>query len=147
MSNDLQLRFCHCLATETGVGHGITQEILRAKLNGQAAIAGLLGSSETAELTSSEIAMFILPNALITVRKDRLFDIDKVVQRWDDAGALVKEGVGFLLYGVLDYIVDGHFEAGPRPFALRGQQSFQIVRGAVLIARTEEQVPRDPRIG
>jgi magnesium transporter len=68
-------------------------------------------SSETAELTSSEIAMFILPNALITVRKDRLFDIDKVVQRWDDAGALVKEGVGFLLYGVLDYIVDGHFEA------------------------------------
>ncbi|MDQ1485316.1 MAG: magnesium transporter [Actinomycetota bacterium] len=68
-------------------------------------------SSETAELTSSEIAMFILPNALITVRKDRLFDIDKVVKRWDDAGALVKEGVGFLLYGVLDYIVDGHFEA------------------------------------
>ncbi len=55
--------------------------------------------------------MFVMPNALITVRKDRKFDIDEVVKRWDATPELVKEGAGFLLYGVLDYIVDGHFQA------------------------------------
>jgi len=68
--------------------------------------------SATNELASSEIAIFLLPKALITVRKDHTFDIEQVVSRWDNSDAeLAKEGVGFLLYGVLDYIVDGHFAA------------------------------------
>jgi magnesium transporter len=66
---------------------------------------------ESDELTSSEIAMFVMHNALITVRKDRVFDMDQVVTRWDATPELVKEGAGFLLYGVLDFIVDGHFTA------------------------------------
>lgn len=65
----------------------------------------------TNELADHEIAMFVLPNALITVRRDRDFDIDDVVARWDNTPDLAKEGTGFLLYGVLDYIVDGHFIA------------------------------------
>jgi magnesium transporter len=65
----------------------------------------------TDELTTSEIAMFVMPNALITVRKDHDFDIDQVVKRWDDTPEMVKEGAGFLLYAVLDFIVDGHFSA------------------------------------
>jgi CRISPR-associated endonuclease Cas1 len=44
------LRRAQALAVTTGVGHTITQEILRAKLNGQAAVAKLLGSSETGRL-------------------------------------------------------------------------------------------------
>ena len=66
---------------------------------------------ETSDLKSSEIAMFVMPNALITVRKERDFNIDEVIKRWDETPALVKEGAGFLLYGVLDFVVDGHFEA------------------------------------
>ena len=62
-------------------------------------------------LTSSELAMFVTHNALITVRKDHGFDIEQVVARWDAVPDLAKSGVGFLLYGVLDYIVDGHFVA------------------------------------
>jgi magnesium transporter len=65
----------------------------------------------TSELTSSEIAMFVMPNALITVRKDHRFDMAEVVARWDATPELIKEGAGFLLYGVLDFIVDGHFTA------------------------------------
>jgi magnesium transporter len=65
----------------------------------------------TSELTSSEIAMFVMPNALITVRKDHRFDMSEVVARWDATPELIKEGAGFLLYGVLDFIVDGHFTA------------------------------------
>jgi magnesium transporter len=65
----------------------------------------------SAELASSEMAIFILPNALITVRKDHGFDIEQVVARWDNTPDLAKNGVGFLLYGLLDFIVDGHFTA------------------------------------
>jgi CRISPR-associated protein Cas1 len=49
-SDQPALRRAQVLAAENGAGHMITQEILRAKLNGQAAIAELLGSKETASL-------------------------------------------------------------------------------------------------
>jgi magnesium transporter len=63
------------------------------------------------ELATSELSSFILPQALITIRKDDGLDIGKVVERWDSSPDLAKQGVGFLLYGLLDFIVDGHFEA------------------------------------
>jgi magnesium transporter len=66
---------------------------------------------ETGELATSELAAFVLPHALITVRKDDGLDIGKILDRWDASPDLAKYGVGFLLYGLLDYIVDGHFEA------------------------------------
>jgi magnesium transporter len=63
------------------------------------------------ELATSEIAAFILPRALITIRKDDGLDIGKVVDRWDASPDLAAHGVGYLVHGLLDYIVDGHFEA------------------------------------
>ena len=65
----------------------------------------------TGELATSELAAFVLPQALITVRKDDGLDIGKVTDRWDASSDLARYGVGYLLYGLLDYIVDGHFEA------------------------------------
>ena len=62
-------------------------------------------------LSVVEIAVFITRNALITVRPDDRFAIEGVVARWDDAPDLSRYGVGFLLYGLLDYLVDGHFTA------------------------------------
>jgi CRISPR-associated endonuclease Cas1 len=47
------LRRAQALAAGTDVGLSITQEILRAKLSGQAAVARLVGSGETAELISN----------------------------------------------------------------------------------------------
>ena len=64
----------------------------------------------TGKLITSELAAFITKQALITVRKDDGLDIGAVVERWDASPDLAKFGVGFLLYGLLDYIVDGHFE-------------------------------------
>jgi len=63
------------------------------------------------ELVSHEIAVFITPHALITVRKDPGFVIDPVVARWDQSEDLARYGVSFLLYALLDYLVDGHFRA------------------------------------
>jgi len=63
------------------------------------------------ELATSEIAAFVTPQALITVRKDDGLDVGKIMERWDSSPDLAQCGVGFLLYGLLDYIVDGHFDA------------------------------------
>jgi magnesium transporter len=65
----------------------------------------------TGELRLSELSAFITANALITVRKDKAFDIENVVARWDDLPDLAAHGVGFLLYGLIDHVVDGHFAA------------------------------------
>jgi len=66
---------------------------------------------ESGELTTHELAAFLLPRALITVRKDEGFDVDGLVKRWDDSPDLASHGVAFLLHGLLDDIVDGHFAA------------------------------------
>jgi magnesium transporter len=59
---------------------------------------------------TSELAAFITPRVLVTVRHDEDFDMDAVVERWDDSTELAKSG-GYLLHGLVDYIVDGHFDA------------------------------------
>jgi magnesium transporter len=64
----------------------------------------------TGELATSELSAFIMPQALITVRNDDGLDIGAVVDRWDATSDLAKFGVAYLLHGLLDYIVDGHFE-------------------------------------
>jgi magnesium transporter len=63
----------------------------------------------TGELETFEVAIFVTHNALVTVRKSERFDIDGVVAHWDASSDLAKHGVSFLLHGLLDYVVDGHF--------------------------------------
>jgi magnesium transporter len=68
--------------------------------------------SDSGTLRTDEIAAFITPHALVTVRKSDQFDIDGVTQRWDEASEdLTRAGVSFLLHGLLDYIVDTQFDA------------------------------------
>ncbi len=62
-------------------------------------------------LTTHKVSAFVFPRGLITVRSSRAFDIEQVVQRWDDNSDLLKYGVGALVHGLLDVVVDGHFEA------------------------------------
>jgi magnesium transporter len=68
-------------------------------------------NNDTGQLVTSEIAAFVTGQALITVRKDDGLDIGAVVDRWDASPDLARFGIGYLLHGLLDYIVDGHFEA------------------------------------
>lgn len=64
-----------------------------------------------AALVESEINVFIGDRWLITVRPDDSFDIEQVVQRWDRSPALAAAGISFLLYGLLDVVVDTYFDA------------------------------------
>lgn len=65
----------------------------------------------TGQLETFEVAVFVTHNALVTVRKSEQFDINGVVARWDASPDLAKYGVSFLLHGLLDFVVDGHFSA------------------------------------
>ncbi|MEO6822461.1 MAG: magnesium transporter CorA family protein [Candidatus Nanopelagicales bacterium] len=63
------------------------------------------------DLALSELAAFVTKRVLVTVRKDSSFDMDAVVAQWDGSPDLAVHGVGFLLYGLIDHVVDGHFDA------------------------------------
>jgi magnesium transporter len=65
----------------------------------------------TGELDTFEVAVFVTHSAVVTVRKSDQFDIEGVVARWDSSPDLAKHGVSFLLHGLLDFVVDGHFSA------------------------------------
>jgi magnesium transporter len=66
---------------------------------------------EGLELIPHEIAAFVGRNYLVTVRKEPAFDIRRVTERWDVSSHLCREGGGFLLYILLDEVVDGYFVA------------------------------------
>jgi len=68
-------------------------------------------ADETASMLDiHRISGFVLPRGLITVRLSPHFDIDAVSQRFDELGDQ-EYGVGSLVHGLLDVVVDGHFEA------------------------------------
>ncbi len=60
-------------------------------------------------LHSSELAVFVSTRFLVTVRKDGRFDMDRVVKAWDGASDLARYGTSYLLWGLLDVVVDSHF--------------------------------------
>jgi magnesium transporter len=70
----------------------------------------------TSTLVKHRISAFVLPRGLITVRLPPLagddpgFGMDAVSQRFDELGGQ-QYGVGALVHGLLDVVVDGHFEA------------------------------------
>jgi magnesium transporter len=106
----------------------------------------------TGELATHEIKAFITKRALVTVHKED-FDISAVVRHWDKQPDLIDHGVSFLLWGLLDTVVDGHFEAvqqldaaidsleddlfDPRPRTPQIQRrSFELRKSLVLLRRT-----------
>jgi magnesium transporter len=61
-------------------------------------------------LDTNEVDAFVSKRWLVTVRKDEDFSLEPVLQRWDRSPDLAVYGVSFLLYGLLDVIVDGYFD-------------------------------------
>ncbi|MHB1234110.1 MAG: magnesium transporter CorA family protein [Microbacteriaceae bacterium] len=66
-------------------------------------------NTATGELETLAIKAFITPQALITVHGPE-FDMTKVLRRWEADIQLARHGVSYLLWGLLDEIVDGHFQ-------------------------------------
>jgi magnesium transporter len=70
-------------------------------------LAGINGN--VVELETGRVSAFVMGNALITVRPDDLVDMDAILLRWTEDG-LLSHGVAALVHGMLDELVDGHFE-------------------------------------
>jgi magnesium transporter len=69
------------------------------------------GATGDSELKINRVSAFIMHRGIVTVRHGDGFDMDEVVARWDDNADLLKYGVGALVHGLLDVIVDSHFTA------------------------------------
>ncbi|HWG08219.1 MAG TPA: magnesium transporter CorA family protein [Solirubrobacteraceae bacterium] len=108
ISEELQL---HPLAVEDAVHEHQRPKLDRYDSHLFMSAYSLRLDAESGELQTSEVDVFILPKALVTVRKDEGVDIEAVLARWDESKDLAGNGVSFLLWGLLDDIVDGHFEA------------------------------------
>jgi len=57
------------------------------------------------------ITAFLTKQALITVHREGQFGVEDMVARWDASQDLMKHGCGFLIYGLLDQVVDSYFTA------------------------------------
>ncbi len=142
----------HPLAVEDALHHSERSKLDRYSSHLFLSAYGARLDTATGELATSELSAFITRRALITVRKDDGLDIGAVVQRWDENPDLTKFGVGYLLYGLLDYIVDGHFDAvqsldenveeiedqlfDDKPHSMEVQRrSFQLRKSLVLLRR------------
>jgi magnesium transporter len=108
VAEELQL---HPLAVEDAVNEHQRPKLDRYDSHLFMSAYALKLDTSSGELHTSEIGVFITKNALVTIRKDEGVDIDAVVARWDESKQLAEHGVSFLLWGLLDDIVDGHFEA------------------------------------
>ncbi|MEV6849497.1 magnesium transporter CorA family protein [Actinoplanes sp. NPDC051411] len=99
----------HPLAVEDAVSQRQRAKVDRYRSH---LFANMYAVSFGDRLVVSEISMFVTGRALITVRKQD-FDIDALIARWDLNTDLVsaENQISLLVYGLLDAVVDGHYEA------------------------------------
>jgi magnesium transporter len=62
------------------------------------------------QVREHELHVFTGPRFLVTVRYTPALDLKPFLERCERHGGLAKEGAGFLLYALLDAVVDGYFD-------------------------------------
>lgn len=85
-------------------GERVFFTVYTASLGADAARSG------TRALHTARLSGIVLPRALVTIRLDDSVDLTPVLERWEDNADLLRSGPAALLYGLLDVVVDGHFE-------------------------------------
>jgi magnesium transporter len=108
IAEELQL---HPLAVESAISEHQRPKLDRYDSHLFLSAYAVMLDTASGRLKTCEIGVFITANALVTIRKDEDFRIDRVLARWDESKELAAHGVPFLLWGLLDDIVDGHFDA------------------------------------
>jgi magnesium transporter len=101
----------HALAVEDAIDRRQRPKLDRYESHEFLNVYGVRLDQASGRIQLAEISAFITRQTLVTVRKDRAFDMDAVVARWDGSPDLAVNGVGFLLWGLIDHVVDGHFQA------------------------------------
>jgi magnesium transporter len=101
----------HSLAVDTVQEIAHRPKLMRFEEHLVLTCASVHLDESSGEVSTCEVAAFVTGNALVTVRANDDFDIDNVLSRWDGSPDLAVHGVSFLLHGLLDYVVDTHFDA------------------------------------
>lgn len=68
------------------------------------------GDPGMARLRHARVSGIVLPRALVTVRMDEDFVMAPVLDLWEENAHLLRHGSGALVHGLLDHVVDSHFE-------------------------------------
>lgn len=100
----------HELAVEDALGEHQRPKLDRYESHLFLATRSVRVDPERGTLEETEIDAFVNSCWLITVRKDEGFPMEPVLERWDRSADLAEHGVAFLLYGLLDVIVDDCFD-------------------------------------
>lgn len=105
------------LAVEDAIGHAERAKASRYATHTFLTVYSVATSDEPNRdvsescLSITRVSAFVMHRGIVTVRNGDEFDMDEVIQRWQDNAELLKYGPGALVHGLLDVIVDAHFEA------------------------------------
>jgi magnesium transporter len=94
-------------------------------------------STQDDHIVLHEIAIFAGRKFLVTVRHQPVFDLEEIEDRWHNHPERLRSGGGFLLYTILDTVVDGYL-----PVAQRFQDNVDDLEEQLFNAkRTDRDVP------
>jgi magnesium transporter len=97
---------------------------------------GLSGSPH--DLVKHEIHAFASPRFLVTVRYSPIFDLAQVLKRWELHAEMTRHGGGFLLYVLLDEVVDSYLD-----MVERFEDASEAIESRVFEAEPDRGVQED----
>jgi magnesium transporter len=100
----------HELAVEDALQDGQRPKIDRYDGHLFAALYDVRFERESGVLATSEVKAFISGRALVTIHHPD-FDVSRLETTYDENADLAPHGVTYLLWGLLDCVVDRHFDA------------------------------------
>ena len=65
--------------------------------------------SELKDLRTVEVDLFIGRNYVVTIHRGRVPAMEEALARWTRGGPMMREGVGFLVYTIMDALIDTYF--------------------------------------
>jgi magnesium transporter len=98
------------LAIEDAVAHHERPKSSRYPTHTFLSARALKLDRDSGELSDLQVSAFVLTQAFVTVHAGQWFDIDTIVERWDENAELMRHGVKALAWGMLDVLVDGQFD-------------------------------------
>jgi len=61
------------------------------------------------DLRTAEVDLFVGRNYVVSIHRERIPALEDAMSRWTRGGAMLREGVGFLVYTLMDAIIDAYF--------------------------------------
>lgn len=100
--------------------------------------------AEPPEARTTEVDLFLGRNYLVSVHRERVPALEEALARWTHGGPMLRDGVGFLGYAVLDAIIESYVplidriedELAEVEIAVFTSPSEDAVRGLLQLKRT-----------